>query len=267
MTCSTRKLRYVALGDSVTLGIGDLTTRGWRGWAALLAESLAPAYDLTYANLAEAGATTTQVRQAQLPDALELRPQLASVVVGVNDAMRSNFDPDRVRTDLFAIAEQLAGTGAALLMVRFHDHGRVFGLPRLLAGPLARRIEAVNAVYDEIHAAFGGAYVDLGASSTVYARETWSVDRLHPSELGHRRLAWTCAERLSTMGLRATFPDLERAGGVPPSRWSDLSWLVTKGAPWLGRRAGDLAPWAVRLVAGEVATALRRRGAPAASRS
>jgi lysophospholipase L1-like esterase len=46
VTCTTRKLRYVALGDSVTLGIVDLTTRGWRGWAALLAESLAPAYDL-----------------------------------------------------------------------------------------------------------------------------------------------------------------------------------------------------------------------------
>mgnify|MGYP006172950607 CR=1 FL=1 len=37
----------------------------------------------------------------------------------------------------------LAGQGAILLTVRFHDHSRVFGLPRLLARPLQRRIDDV----------------------------------------------------------------------------------------------------------------------------
>ncbi len=36
-------MRFAALGDSVTLGIGDqMPQGGWRGWAALLAGSLAP---------------------------------------------------------------------------------------------------------------------------------------------------------------------------------------------------------------------------------
>ncbi|MEQ4205417.1 SGNH/GDSL hydrolase family protein [Actinopolymorpha sp. B17G11] len=267
MTCATRELRYVALGDSLTLGIGDLTTSGWRGWAALLAESLTSTYDLTFHNLAQAGATTTHVRDRQLPEALALRPQLASVIVGVNDTMRSSFDADRVRADLFGTAEKLTRAGADLLMVRFHDHSRVFGLPRLLAGPLARRIEAVNGVYDEIHAAFGGAYIDLAASPAVYAREAWSVDRLHPSELGHRLLARTCAEGLGAVGVRSSPTGVERGGGIALSRRAELAWLATKGVPWLGRRTRDLAPWAARLAVGEVAAVLRRRGAPATSRS
>ncbi|MCI3227346.1 SGNH/GDSL hydrolase family protein, partial [Streptomyces sp. NP-1717] len=32
-----RPLRYAALGDSLTAGVGDRVEGGWRGWAALLA--------------------------------------------------------------------------------------------------------------------------------------------------------------------------------------------------------------------------------------
>ncbi|HZC26533.1 MAG TPA: hypothetical protein VE287_05880, partial [Actinopolymorphaceae bacterium] len=142
--------------------------------------------------------------------------------------------------------------------VRFHDHGRVFGLPPLLRGPLARRIEAVNTVYDEIHAEFGGTYVDLAAWPEVYTRAAWSIDRLHPSELGHRQLARTFAERLPDAGFGVPVPALEPAGGVVPSRLADLAWMVTKGIPWVGRRMHDLGPWAARLALAEVVAILRR---------
>jgi GDSL-like lipase/acylhydrolase family protein len=193
----------------------------------------------------------------QLPQALSLRPQLASVVVGINDAMRSTFDPARMRADLFTVADQLTGAGASLLMVRFHDHGRVFGLPGLLRGPLARRIEAINAVYDEIHAVFGGTYVDLAAWPEVYTRAAWSVDRLHPSERGHRQLARTFAELLHAAGLGAPPPALELGGGIAPSRWAELAWLITKGLPWVGRRTRDLGLWATKLALTELLAIMR----------
>jgi GDSL-like lipase/acylhydrolase family protein len=180
------------------------------------------------------------------------------VVVGINDAMRSTFDQGSIRSDLFAVAERLTDAGADLLLVRFHDHGRVFGLPPLLAGPLARRIEAVNLVYDEIHAVFGGTYVDLAAWPEVYTRAAWSVDRLHPSERGHRRLARTFAELLPAAGFGGSFPALEPAGGVVPSRSADLVWMLTKGLPWVGRRMHDLGPWAARMALAEVVAIVRR---------
>ncbi len=257
----------MALGDSVTVGVGDRTDHGWRGWAALLAESLAVAYDLRFTNLAGVGATARQVRDEQLPVAVDLRPHLASLVVGVNDTMRSSFDPVRLRADVLASAEALSDAGADLLLVRFHDHGRVFGLPRMLRGPLARRIAVVNAVYDEVHARFGGAYVDLAASPEIYARATWSVDRLHPSENGHRLLARTFAGILRPSGPAVTLPALEPGGGVVPTPWADLAWMATEGLPWVGRRARDLGPWAARLAVSETAERLRRRGRSAATRA
>jgi hypothetical protein len=58
------------------VGLGDPTPDGtWRGWAALLAESL----DLELHNLAEVGALTHTVVERQLPAALALRPAVAAL--------------------------------------------------------------------------------------------------------------------------------------------------------------------------------------------
>ena len=205
-------LRFAALGDSATVGIGDPVPGGWRGWSRLLSSALATAYDVSYCNLAVSGATSTDVLRGQLADAVAHRPDLASLVVGVNDTMRAGWHPGRVREELMTCASALHDAGATLLTARFHDHGAIFGLPGVLRRPLHARIEAVNAVYDEVHATFGGHRIDLAARLDVFDRAFWSVDRLHPSELGHRALARGYADLLvgSRAGLRAAVP---RAGG------------------------------------------------------
>lgn len=245
-------LRLAALGDSTTVGVGDPVPGGWRGWARLLAESLGTAYDVSFCNLAVSGATASTVRTGQLDDALAHRPDIASLVVGVNDTMRSTWDPVRLRADLMETAEALHGTGALLVTARFHDHGAVFGLPGVLRRPLAARIEVVNRVYDEVHATYGGIRLDLATRPEVGAREFWSVDRLHPSELGHRALAHAYAELLAATGLAFELPGREPRGGYEPSWRRDLQWMVAEGAPWVGRRARDLGPWAVRMALAEV---------------
>src|SRR5258708_32189966 len=86
--------RFVALGDSITLGIGDpLPSGSWRGWAALLAASV-PGAELH--NLAVSGALTRDVEREQLPRALELRPDVPSGVGGGNDTLRPRFDVSAV---------------------------------------------------------------------------------------------------------------------------------------------------------------------------
>ncbi|WP_203336030.1 SGNH/GDSL hydrolase family protein [Nocardioides limicola] len=239
-------LRFAALGDSTTFGIGDPLGDGWRGWARILAAAMGRAHDVSFCNVAVSGATARAVRTDQLRVALGHQPTLASLIVGVNDTMRSTWDPVAVRDDLMSCAEALHGHGALLLTVRFHDHGEVFGLPGFLRRPLMARIEAVNRAYDEVYAHFGGIRVDLADCPEVRAREFWSVDRLHPSELGHRALAAAFADRLATEGI--AFPRPSQLPTGPPPTWrSDLSWMVTEGVPWFGRRARDLGPWAARL--------------------
>jgi lysophospholipase L1-like esterase len=254
-------LRFAALGDSTTCGIGDPVPTGWRGWARLLADALGTGYGMSFCNVAVSGATSSAVREHQLDAALSHRPDLASLIVGVNDTMRSTWDPVRMRADLMTCADALHGQGALLLTARFHDHGAVFGLPGVLRRPLFARIEVVNRVYDEIYATYGGVRLDLAHRPEVTMRGFWSVDRLHPSELGHRALARTYAELLLAEGLVFELPELVASGGFEPSWRRDLAWMVAQGAPWFGRRARDLGPWAVRLAWTEA----RRPGQPTRS--
>ncbi|HSX68097.1 SGNH/GDSL hydrolase family protein [Nocardioides sp.] len=240
-------VRFAALGDSVTHGVGDAVPTGWRGWARLLAEALGSSHDVSFCNLAVSGAVVSDVRTKQLPEALAHRPDIASLIVGVNDTMRSTWDRDRIRRELLETAAALHEAGALLLTVRFHDHGRVFGLPGVLRRPLHARIAFLNEVYAEIHGAYGGVQVDLGERSEVLERGFWSVDRLHPSELGHRSLARCFGERLHELGYDHDLPGHACAGGAVPTWRSDLHWMVTEGVPWFGRRARDLGPWAARM--------------------
>jgi lysophospholipase L1-like esterase len=254
----TTYLRFAALGDSTTVGVGDpVPGGGWRGWARLLAESLATAYDVSFCNLAVSGATSTGVLAGQLEDGLAHRPTHASLIVGVNDTMRSTWDPSRMRTELMTCAEALHGVGAELITARFHDHGEVFGLPLVLRRPLGQRIETVNRIYDEVHAAYGGIRLDLATRPEIRERAFWSVDRLHPSERGHRALAAAYSELLHERGLVFAPPCRQPEGGFPPSWRRDVAWMVAEGAPWMGRRARDLGPWAARMAVSEARGAVR----------
>ena len=248
-------LRFASLGDSTTVGIGDPVGDTWRGWGKILADAMATGHGVSYCNTAVSGATAADVRRSQLRDAVHHRPDVASLIVGVNDTMRSTWSGERIRDDLMHCAGTLHQHGAILLTVRFHDHGEVFGLPGFLRRPLARRIDQVNAAYDEVFATYGGIRVDLAEHDATFERSFWSVDRLHPSERGHRSLAHAFAVQLNERGIDFEPPSVA-IDSPCPTRLADLRWMVTEGAPWVGRRARDLAPWAARMAVSEARTRL-----------
>ncbi|GAA5183121.1 SGNH/GDSL hydrolase family protein [Rugosimonospora acidiphila] len=237
---------FVALGDSITVGVGDPQPDGaWRGWAALLAASL-PAPRLH--NLAVNGALTRDVERDQLPRALELRPDIASVIMGVNDTLRRTFDVCRVAGTIERTLAALRTEGAIVLTMRLPDPGRMFRLPGGLARPLARRIRAVNAVTDAAAERFGTVHVDIAGHPATYERRMWSVDRLHPSERGHRLLARSFAGRLGLSPAR--WPDEEPAN-PPPTLSSELRWMATKGVRWMVDRSTDLVPYLAGMMIAE----------------
>jgi lysophospholipase L1-like esterase len=236
-------------GSSTTdlSGAGARPGEGWRGWASLLADALASSHRVTFSNFATSGATATVVATEQLPATGTGPIDIASLIVGVNDTLRSTFDAGRIRDCLHLCAEELTARGALLLTVRFHDHGQVFGLPVWLRRPLWQRIEQVNLAYDDLHAEFGGIRLDMADYPEVYRRDFWSIYRLHPGERGHRKLARAFADELARRGLQIDVPPELDCAYRPPSKWADALWLVREGAPWLGRRAHDLVPWAARM--------------------
>src|ERR1700679_1239833 len=157
---------FVALGDSITLGVGDRgPTRAWRGWAGLLAEGL---HEPRLHNLAASGAQSADVERGQLPRALELRPDVASVIVGINDTLRSSFDLQRIARSAEHTVGALRSAGAEVLTLRLPDPGLMLGLPGALTRPLARRIHAVNAVMDDIAGQFGTLVFDAASDPETY---------------------------------------------------------------------------------------------------
>ncbi|WP_246106989.1 SGNH/GDSL hydrolase family protein [Pseudonocardia kunmingensis] len=240
-----------ALGDSTAVGLGDPVQGGaWRGFAVLLAEALGA----ELVNPSFTGARMADVRRAQLPAAVAAAPDAAVVFVGMNDTLRSDFDPARLQDDCAATVAALREAGAHVVLVRYHDHTRVFPLPAPLRRALRRRVEALNAATAAVVAGepAGIAVLDLDLLPGGYERASWAVDRLHPSERGHRLLAAGLAALLADAGFAVPQPvSPECGGGREVTALHRAAWLVFKGVPWLVRRGRDLGPVIVTGLVGE----------------
>ncbi len=241
------------LGDSTAVGLGDpLPGGGWRGVGPLVAEALGvdSASAQAYHNGSCTGARMNSVRTEQVPAALRLRPDVTLLVVGMNDTLRSDFDPGQLADDFDAVVTALHAAGSLVVALRFHDHSRVFRLPGPLARALRVRIAELNQVIDVIAARHDIRCLDLPSVPGTYDLAAWSVDRLHPSELGHRILARGFAELIADAGFAVPAPmSLECGGGLSTGAVEHVGWLVVKGIPWLWRRGKDFLPYAASIMA------------------
>ena len=250
---------FAALGDSTTAGFGDRVAGKWRGWAPIFAGALG----LQLRNFAVSGARAADLERDQLPRALAVRPALAAVLIGTNDTLRDPFDAGRVAGHLERTVAALRGAGAEVLTIRLPDPGRMFGLPGALARPLARRMAELNAAADRIAARYDTVHFDAAGDPDSYDRRMWSVDRLHPSERGHRFLACSYFDLLAARGVVTTLPSARRPSpepsSRPPSPLAGALWMSTAGTHWVIRRSTDLLPGLARLAWSEW-----RQGSPAA---
>lgn len=249
-----RPLRFVALGDSLTEGVGDPVGDGWRGWAALLAEGLGdvPCESVEFTNLAVSGAQTRDVLDRQLPAGLALRPDVVSVVVGVNDTLRCTFDIHAVAARLDAVYAAFAAQGAVLLTACLPDPGAMLGLPGALARPLARRQRAVNTVVHALSERYGAVHLHAAEGAWLMDRAMWSADRLHPGERGHRQLAVRFHALLAEAGLATGAAPSPEPEFPVPTKSASLWWLATAGTGWVARRCTDLLPQLLTLAADEM---------------
>jgi lysophospholipase L1-like esterase len=228
---------YVALGDSFTEGLEDLGKDGaYRGWADRLAEVLAagaPAGDLRYANLAVRGRLLPEIVAEQVPAALELQPDLVSLVGGGNDVLRPGSDPDRLADLLESAVETIREAGADVLLATGVDP---------VKSPIINLTRSKVALYNNhiwsIARRQGAFVVDLWGMRALQDRRMWAADRIHMTAEGHQRVAWQAAEVLGAASgndWATPLPPSPAAGRRAAVR-EDAQWVREYVGPWVGRR-------------------------------
>lgn len=229
--------RYVAIGDSQTEGVGDGDdATGLRGWADRLAARLAEQNpELRYANLAVRGKLAGEIHAEQLAAALELKPDLATVVAGLNDVLRPKCDVDLVAGHLEAMFASLTAAGATVGTLTFPNVARIAPL----AKPLVPRVLALNARIRDAAARHGVKVVETFAVDVTTDARIWSPDRLHANPLGHQRIADSMAHALALPGADDSWT-LPLPVVPAPDRLTvirtELRWLTGFLGPWLHRR-------------------------------
>ncbi len=233
-----RYARYVALGDSSTEGLDDPDgAGGYRGWADRLAEWVAADNpELRYANLAVRGRAAGEIAASQLAPALAMQPDLATVVAGMNDLLRGDFDAARVAGHVASMVRALADAGAVVVTFTIPDVSRRMRLGRTMSA----RTAALNVELRRVSAHPGVRLLDLDRYELAHDPRMWSVDRLHGNPEGHARIAAALAHLIDLPGAEAG--SLSGPLPPPPPRRrreviaADLAWAARYLVPWAWRR-------------------------------
>lgn len=241
MVAVPRFERYVALGDSTTEGLNDPEAGGgFRGWANRIAERLAAAQgSLLYANLGVRGWGAREIRREQLGPAVAMRPDLATVVAGMNDLLRWDFDAAGVAGDIGQMQRALVECGAVVVTFTLPDVSR--RMP--IRGALSKRTAALNHALREVSAQSGAVLLDLAAYEVAADPRLWSVDRLHANADGHARIADALAYQLALPGADDRWMQplpSPISDHVLARLAADVQWGRRYVLPWLWGRARGL---------------------------
>ncbi|MFD6223266.1 SGNH/GDSL hydrolase family protein [Nocardia asteroides] len=181
--------RFAVLGDSIAAGTGDpspgYAATGWADRVAAVLSSVNPA--LVYRNTGRIGATSTQVRERQLPQVLEFAPDLVHVSCGGNDLFEAGGDPNRLHDNLSAMFEELAAIGAQLSVFTVADVWEVERMAPMR--PMRERMAAMNEVVRAVAAEYDAVLTEFWDHPVRTRPTLMSADLIHFTTSGHAVVA------------------------------------------------------------------------------
>ncbi len=251
--------RYVAIGDSFTEGMCDTDVTAmadpaaperYAGWADRLARRLADlaaaqGASFGYANLAVRGRKLGDVVGRQLDAAVQLGPDLVSMVGGGNDLLRPTVDLDGLARRLEVAVVRLREAGADVLLATPTDT-RDAGLFKALRARHAVHTANLHSIAQR----HGCHVIDLWGLVSIQDWRMWAEDRIHLSTEGHVRVRDAALVALGLASLdpdfRAPLPAATRAARTDELR-AHAEWVRVHAGPWVERRvrgtsSGDALP-------------------------
>lgn len=195
---SERHLQYVVMGDSTAAGQGAAYKYGV---AVRSAKHLASSQTaVTMVNLSKSGAKTRDVLEKQLPNAVDIRPDLVLISTGVND-VTSLTSPKKARKDLQKVVDRLidANCQVKIVITGAPDMGSIprFAQPlRFLAGLATTKYNrTVLLVAEEKNITLAPIARETG-SRFRQNPDLFAEDDFHPNEEGYAIWANTINSRL-----------------------------------------------------------------------
>ncbi len=180
-------ISYAALGDSYTIGAGSSSPA--LSWPSIIAERLKhqTGQEVKLTNPAVNGFTTLDLITRELPLVIELRPDLVTILIGVNDLVRGRT-PSDYRVSLARIYDKVGA--------QMQPDGRAFAIsiPNWSVVPAAREFgdpgqirdltDTYNDVAREEATARRFGWIDITtASISGLGTAGWiSSDGLHPGD-------------------------------------------------------------------------------------
>jgi len=186
-----RSLRYVALGDSYTIGTSAEPAARWPNQLVAALDGDPPALSLV-GNFGVNGYTSADLIRAELPELARLEPEFATVLIGVNDVVQgvpiATYETN-VATILDALSERLRASRVVTVAIPDYTAtpaGADYGDPRRQHD----EIVACNGVMARLSVARGIRFVDIFDLSLRAATDRSLVadDGLHPS--GAQYASW-----------------------------------------------------------------------------
>jgi lysophospholipase L1-like esterase len=146
-----------------------------------------PTRNLDFYNRGVSGNTVRELQRRWAADTLELKPDLLSVLIGVNDSSRNVplEEYERTYDELLAAARTAKSDLKLVLCSPFEKHsGR----------PVSPDILARQAIVKELAVRYGAALVDFqkvfdDATTAQTPADYWIWDRVHPTYRGHQLMA------------------------------------------------------------------------------
>jgi lysophospholipase L1-like esterase len=228
--------KYVAIGDSLTEGLGDRDfeqNRYGKGWADRLAgllaiEALREGEEFYYANLAVRGCTALQILTAQVEDAVRLKPDLVTILAGANDLFAGQETRANIETLLRGAISRLYEIGAQVVILDIVSPGH-----SALFRPFKHKADEMSALIRRVASEYGAPVINLNSRDEFSNLDYWCPDMAHFSEIGHSLIANDVAEELA-IDSRLNVPEL--ANKARRSVWEVVTWLVRDVVPFFKRR-------------------------------
>ncbi len=184
---ATGEIRYLALGDSISQGIGAPDPAAG-SFPALLAERWRVAgRNVVLKNLGAAHATAADLIAKQLGEIAPFRPTFITLQVGSND-LATNVAEGTFRTQVRTILEAAKKSGARVVVLGQNEWWRS---PQGGGyGGTAKKRNAFDAVLMEETRAQGAELVDLRLLYRTQAdQKLWAEDGIHPTASCYQAMA------------------------------------------------------------------------------